>query len=1167
MKRILSLLLLTVLGLAGAASARADEDDQTQLEFVRRLRERRMAPLALEYLSKLQKTGSAALKKLIPVEVARTKISMAREMASEQRKKLFEEARVELENYARANEGSPAAAQARLEKARVATYEGQALLSQANRAEDRVSILDLARKAEEHYKLAGGELAAAAKALTQPQDQLMVKFEVAKNLLDQAQTILDRSRQAESTRRALLLDEARKALEAIEKDAGKDEKAEALHLARAWLFRLYKGENLDTAKTKYYLNKVLNADAAEAASGQRLVKAYQIQHIMKDPDLKGTPHERVKMVQKEALDWLKIYRGQNNTADGIAVRFALASAYLAESNELKAEVAKASAKNPKAVKDKKKLATAEALADKALRWFTTIADSDNDFTEEATRYQIALNIRRMGEKTPVEQLKNADECFLKARFELYKSQETAAQLARVKDSDKRKELEEQKEEHENNVIKAFRRGIDMAEKDTTLKDRVKKIAEARYYLTYFYLLLNTPQASAAAAALGEKVARANVQTKFSAATAGYAVEAYTRLMSGDKAKAARKQFLAFADFLMTKRADLWKGEPVLQIVRYQQAMACLREKADVQNDLTESDPEKKYQKEVDWTKKAIKLFGKLDPSFRGYQYAQCQGAYAALLGMKNADKNLERDPKKIDPKKNAEKIKDRTYFKDEFEKIMQGLKGVSANTDAGTVQLYFSVQLEQGNMLFAEAASLLAEAKTKEAVAKYKALGQFTARMEKEYALAGKALNDDLRGNFQLAMTALDYRVRLGLGQVAYQESKYQEVLSPAIAQPVVAAVRQRGQAGAAAAARLAPPLAAAEKALAANKDAGKAEPLRERVEALRKQRDDAQAIVLRDDRVIANLLGLAMRADVQVGKVPEALDVLGLLLRVRPERGALDPVAPELEIFIRELREQVKTLKAARNEKKLAATVKNFSLFLDKLKEEQGRLNQKSDFIFLANSYASLGKHAEAVKYLEKVERPKIDHARKLDKLDKKELQELQRYWLMRVLYGTELRLNKDLKKAKEVLEGVQTDPQSMAKFLGQKELLHVEEDAGRFGNAVIGWRKFINRPELIKGMSDPGKTVAEQRRNKALYFECYYHLTYSTFMYGKLGAKTREKQEQWYKIAADYITRLENSPNREGWEVAGPRFLELIRAEPLLYERLPDLTKKYNIPKNFTK
>src|SRR5262245_49506987 len=139
MKRTLSLLLLALFGLALVApGARAQEDDATQLEFVRRLRERHLTKLALEYLDKLSKTGSPAVKKMVPVEGAGVKVAMARDLEPDKRQKLLDEARQALEQFANTHAGTPEAAQARLEKARIASLEAQALFSQARRvrAED-----------------------------------------------------------------------------------------------------------------------------------------------------------------------------------------------------------------------------------------------------------------------------------------------------------------------------------------------------------------------------------------------------------------------------------------------------------------------------------------------------------------------------------------------------------------------------------------------------------------------------------------------------------------------------------------------------------------------------------------------------------------------------------------------------------------------------------------------------------------------------------------------------------------------------------------------------------------------------------------------------------------------------------------------------------------------
>src|SRR5262245_30160624 len=96
MKR--TLLLLVVAALAPAAvPARADEDPQTQLEFARRLREKRLADLALEYLEKLKKDPPEGLAAALPMELARTRVSLARQKEPEQRQAFFAAARKDLE--------------------------------------------------------------------------------------------------------------------------------------------------------------------------------------------------------------------------------------------------------------------------------------------------------------------------------------------------------------------------------------------------------------------------------------------------------------------------------------------------------------------------------------------------------------------------------------------------------------------------------------------------------------------------------------------------------------------------------------------------------------------------------------------------------------------------------------------------------------------------------------------------------------------------------------------------------------------------------------------------------------------------------------------------------------------------------------------------------------
>ena len=154
---------------------------------------------------------------------------------------------------------------------------------------------------------------------------------------------------------------------------------------------------------------------------------------------------------------------------------------------------------------------------------------------------------------------------------MFKMQETASQVAKTPDKDKREALEKHGEVHEGNIIQAYRRGIDLAEKTPSLKDRAKKIGEGQYYLTYLYMQIGGLKE---AAELGEKVVRSESQTKFSPGTAGRTIDAYVRLMNNEKeAPEARKKLMDLADFIAKHRQVAWQGHMVLQVALYQHAMA------------------------------------------------------------------------------------------------------------------------------------------------------------------------------------------------------------------------------------------------------------------------------------------------------------------------------------------------------------------------------------------------------------------------------------------------------------------------------------------------------------------------------------------------------------------------------------------------------------------
>src|SRR5262245_45234140 len=152
MKRAVLLVPLAVLLFpAGTARAQSQETPETQIQFVRNLRAKGFADLALQYLEKLQKAPPAEVAAQLPLEMARTRIALARQKEPNQRAGQFDLARKELQGFLDKNPQSPEAPQARLELARLWAYQGQALLSQSVREEDDKLANALARRAEENF--------------------------------------------------------------------------------------------------------------------------------------------------------------------------------------------------------------------------------------------------------------------------------------------------------------------------------------------------------------------------------------------------------------------------------------------------------------------------------------------------------------------------------------------------------------------------------------------------------------------------------------------------------------------------------------------------------------------------------------------------------------------------------------------------------------------------------------------------------------------------------------------------------------------------------------------------------------------------------------------------------------------------------------------------------
>ena len=1054
MKRAVLFTPLAVLFLL-PPGGRADEPAAVKLLFVRELNKKGLPDLALEYLEKLQQQKGLPkeLTDKLPVELARTRVRLARLQPARQ-SALFAQARKELQAFVATYKG-PELTEARVELARLAAQQGQALLSQSIRTEDDKAAGDLARQAEGYFQQAGAELKAAADALPNPADRIQVLFERGKNFLDQARTLPPK----ENRKIAVLIDEGRKALEEVEKNAKSSDPA--LYLARAWLIKLSQEGDAPDKAAAYY-KQVMSEDSPQAAEGQRWAQYFHLHFIPKDLKIKATPLAKVKMQQKAAQAWLKTYARYRNTPEGYAVRFDLAKALLQEAQSLSKDP-----NSPKAAK----------LYAQAHKELAELAAAENDYTERATQMNLDLSFQKMGTKTPVDKLQDFEQCYLKARYEMSRVQEVAAQMGKA-DPEMAKQLEEKRRQHLRTAIAAFRRALWLADAKTSFS----KLTDARFFLTYIYLMADDPYR---AAILGEDLARARPPTKRSATAAGYALQAYNTIATGTKRPGDLQRMIDLAHFILDQARTAWKDEPVTQVARYQLAVAAILEKKPVE---------------------AVALLEGLSPSYPAYIYAQAQLILTGVAA-------LRRDRETDDPK---EKLapKDRALLQTKVNAALERLPKLPDDADTTTAQYYFAAQLQKGNALYHDAFELSRQGKAAEALKKYALLDSFQASLKQTYDKHARRLPEEAQGEFNAALKRMQNLARYGIVFGEYRAGHYDAVLAPKAAGEVVEAVR---------------------------KAAGKG----------------VEPIQVADAKLTGEILGLAMRADVQKGKINEAKEILGLLRRLRGDEkeGAGEQAGAILQTLVLELKAQVRELKDKGQKQQLEATVKNFSQFLEELAREPGRTPSRESILFLASSYASLDKYAEAAKLYAQVPEPKIDPKKK--ELTKEEERALQDYWLAQVAYGRALRLGKQYAEARKVLARVMTDPKARGRFLAEKEEIQLLEDEGLYGKAVGRWVKYQQHPQMLQQLKTIGsKDTAEQRRIKELYYDCVYHYTYCMYMYGQKNAKlSAAKRDDYTKRAAAKVIQMKD--NADAWDVIGRRFEALLQREPPLmaeYKRLQD-------------
>jgi hypothetical protein len=1141
MKRWLPILSLAA-ALAAVSPLPAQEPPKLERQFLDGLRGRGLSKIALDYLQSNPRLDPE-VKRTLPLELAKTYMSLAQDSPLAQRPGWYDLARAELQKFAVGNKGKPEEVQALIQAARIVALQGKAQLSKAVRQTSPAARRAEAVRARGIFQQAEKELTDAGKALDALltkykadtdegrkvrenllADKLQADFDLGLNTLFQAQSYLLSPDENDTLKAGTFAEKARTALS----DLGRRDKNNPLcYKARAWLIPCSLTMTEGGKALQYY--EALNGKkgavplANHTRDAKMLADYFHLFLIRFDPKLSKNV---LKQTRDEGLAWLKRrdlpFFGNRPEGYGVAIRLGggklcFVPATAAEVKDaVRYQVAEAYVGQTAAYKNKQSPG-ARKLFQQAAKLLAPLEKVESDLTQKARDLHLDIELALRGGKLSWDRLKTFQDYSFKARHEL-----------RLYYDPKTKERE--RDAHLRNAARALRLALDMAGTARGALSAGAELTEAYFTLGDYHR----------AALLGEYLARTYPPSEETARAAAFALQAYVEILDVDKdlftkvddqlltdtvlgrtQAADRQRFRAFAHFVMDQPD--WRPQPVSQYARYHLGVLAFKE-----NNVPE----------------AVRLLESLQRGWDGYHIAQCQVVFwsLSLTGPDATRSATERllgfDVRWPVPVSRKEKKK---YQKHAWE-ALQRLPALTPQSSPLTVQFHFAARIDHCGILYRQK--------------KYKELADFAAQLLKEYdglAATVKNLPEQVQTDLRLGLQTWAGYAQVGLAEEDYAAGKNDEVLK-----------------------RTAPTVARVKKAIA-----------------------DKAAGALKDDfLVVRDLLELTLRAHVQKNDRAGAREVLGFLQAVAGDTkltGGPTGIKPT-EILVRlvvQLRGQVEDLRrqGPAAEKQLAQTVANFTAFLNELTKDLDRLTQDLDkmaqeedkkslkskiLVLLAKSYASLDKHKDAAELLARVPRPKAGK-KKGQSAEEREYLEAQ------LLYARELRLDRQFRQAASVLKrtGLKlTGKLSLSQFLmamdAEKEKVLLVEDQRKYGKAITQWTKLMNNQrfkrlrgdkdfrEVLAGYKDENvrKRMAEPLRKMhrelvKLFFDCHYHMVFCKFKFGETNSK-EALRKKWVKKAASHLLLLKRARSREGWNYTKDKFAALLKKEPLLQKQVDELDRE---------
>ncbi|MER3417352.1 MAG: hypothetical protein C4297_14250 [Gemmataceae bacterium] len=537
--------------LAGVSAWTCAFAEPPHLDFVRGLRQRGFADLALEYLEKLQKDTSLpeAVRTILPLEIARTQAALSQaEEDPSARQELLQRARKGIEGFLQAHPDHPAAGEALVELGRI-------LLDHARRLQAEKATTDAGQseqvrqafdQADRILAAASARLKPAATSLD-PKKKSYDRAAVATYL--QALYLQGETRFAKAqtfsaddektiVARGETLSAAVEVLQPFAELAFRDQPYAWLGLTL--LARCYDELDKRDLAQKYYDLVVRERPSDIVIPAQRLVRYYQIQAAFENRPFHqgGKPKDKPTVIEL-AQAWLNDFKNDAQTREGQHIQLMLAATILRDLQQV-----------PTAQRAQ---ATHQRQVDRALNILDPIQSRPGEFRELARQLKLQLLAAsgRAAQKK-IHDLATFDECFVRAQIEAESIRQLIASLGKLEKEEDKQHVQQQILQHWQAVVAALRRGLPLVPPGAPVRD----IQDAWGLLAEGYAILGDYYRASVAA---EHLAEVAGSPQVARSAAGAALRWYQQLLSRDAQ--ARRADIQRMIGLAKRIVERWPSSP------------------------------------------------------------------------------------------------------------------------------------------------------------------------------------------------------------------------------------------------------------------------------------------------------------------------------------------------------------------------------------------------------------------------------------------------------------------------------------------------------------------------------------------------------------------------------------------------------------------------------